>query len=217
MKIDKYLSSLEYPGRVLIGGNSKDGKPVALYLITGRSQSSKERVIVKEEDKVSVKSLTGDENVLLVYNLSVKTGQGLLFANGRHLEEIKKNLDEGESLLNALTDIFPEEDEYKTPRIALLLKDDGKYELSRVSERDGKEIREVWKYQITPGFGHALSTYSGSLDSPEASKNDPVVVDLESSLSAFTDLVWSSLNPDNKVSLYAFYDDAERIINERTE
>ena len=186
-----------------------------IYAITARSDKSKKRVLVKESGNVITRSLDKEEDELLIYQASIKTNQGMLLGNGNHIKEMKPFLDNGESLLSSLTEIEPEPDSYSTPRIALLINSDSSYEIGIVSKEEEKVSRKVWKYQITPGFGHIIHTYDGNKEFPSSFSLDPVVIDLEKSLSSFINKFWSSLDSEYRVALYALYDGAEKFINER--
>lgn len=213
MRIREYLSEREYPGRFLIAGTSEDSKPIVLYGLMGRSEKSRNRIFISENGVLRTETLGGDDDVLILYTASYRSGDRMIYANGSHGEEIKKALDEGKTLPEALDNLDPEPDSLRTPRIAAVINSDSTYELAIVRDgEDGNVERVAWKYQNTPGFGHIIHTYDEG-EEVKPFSSDPAVIDFSPSLSRFADEVWNSLNQDNKVSLYVAYEGAERIFN----
>ena len=59
--LKNYLSSNEYPGRGVLIGKSEDGKnAVIVYFIMGRSENSRNRVFVTEDEGISCLLYTSD-------------------------------------------------------------------------------------------------------------------------------------------------------------
>ena len=69
------------------------------------------------------------------------------------------------------------------------------------------------------GEGHFIHTYMGDGNPLPSFEGEPKLVGILDSMEEFTDMVWESLNEDNKVSLFVRYIDIEtgscasRIIN----
>ena len=69
------------------------------------------------------------------------------------------------------------------------------------------------------GEAHFIHTYTGDGNPLPSFEGEPTLVNLDGDINTFTDLVWNSLNVDNKVSLFVRYIDIEtgkyesRIIN----
>lgn len=70
-----------------------------------------------------------------------------------------------------------------------------------------------------PGLGHLIHTYKGDGDPIPSFEGEPVPVEMDGDLDSFTQMIWNSLNEDNKVSLFTRFIDLEsgkaesRIIN----
>ncbi len=52
------------------------------------------------------------------------------------------------------------------------------------------------------GEGHFIHTYMGDGDPLPSFEGEPKLVDIPDDMNAFGDMVWNSLNADNKVSLF---------------
>ncbi|MBR5765526.1 MAG: inosine monophosphate cyclohydrolase, partial [Lachnospiraceae bacterium] len=69
------------------------------------------------------------------------------------------------------------------------------------------------------GEGHFIHTYLGDGDPLPSFEGEPKLVDISGDIDEFTDMVWSSLNEENKVSLFVRFIDIEtgkyesRIVN----
>lgn len=216
MRISDYLKDRKYPGRILIGGTLKNGRPVAAYALMGRSEMSRNRVLVMDNQELKAVPYDCDSdcgNELTLYIASYESGDRKILANGSHGKDIKDALDSGKTLLESLDGLSPEPDALNTPRITLVYERDGRYSLLIVRKNaKGEDEKVVWNYENTPGFGHIIHTYS---EDASAFSSDPVCVSFGDSLSSFTEELWNSLDEDNKVSLYVGYEGAERIINKR--
>lgn len=213
MRIEDYLSSRPYPGRVLVGGTLENGRPFALYLISARSEKSKNRVIVKENDSVRTKLYkSGAEDDLIIYPIAKKNDKMVVFSNGIQTDSIFESLSSGKTLIEALDQFEAENDSLNTPRIALYENlENSEYELGIVK----KSGRITWHYTPTPGYGHIISTYDGAEDDPREFSEEPEVISLLPSASQFIDSIYKAMKEDYRVALYAYYDGAERIINAR--
>jgi len=213
MRIEDYLSSRPYPGRVLVGGTLENGRPFALYMISARSEKSRNRVIAKENGDVrTMLYKAGDEDDLIIYPIAKENEKLLVFSNGIQTDGVFEALASGSSLLEALDEYEAEDDLLNTPRIALYENfESSEYELGIVK----KSGRVTWHYTPTPGYGHIISTYDGNEENPGEFSEEPEVVSLLPSASAFIDSIYSAIKAEYRVALYAYYDGAERIINAR--
>ena len=69
------------------------------------------------------------------------------------------------------------------------------------------------------GEAHFIHTYMGDGNPLPSFEGEPEKITVENDIDAFTDLLWSNLNEDNKVSLFVRYIDLEsgkatdRIVN----
>ena len=96
-----------------------------------------------------------------------------------------------------------------TPRISGLMHvENGKYDyrLSILKTDEGRSectVRQLFAYDTPfPGEGRFIHTYIGDGNPLPSFSGEPERVDIKGNLDDFTDLVWNSLNSENKVSLF---------------
>ena len=59
------------------------------------------------------------------------------------------------------------------------------------------------------GEGHFIHTYMGDGNPLPSFQGEPKLVEIPDDMDAFTDMLWNSLNEDNKVSLFVRFIDIE--------
>ncbi|MGN0433406.1 MAG: IMP cyclohydrolase, partial [Bilifractor sp.] len=81
-------------------------------------------------------------------------------------------------------------------------------------------LRYTFDYPNAPaGEGHFISTYITNGNPLPSFEGEPKPVDVPDDIDAWTSMIWSSLNEDNKVSLFVRYIDIQsgsfetRIVN----
>ena len=222
------LASNAYPGRGIVLGITPDGKKnVAAYFIMGRSVNSRNRVFVQEPDGIRTEAhdpkLMKDPH-LIIYHPVRTLGNGLIVTNGDQTDTIWEFAAHGESWESALrTRQFEDDGPNWTPRISGLQAGNGSYKMSilKAADPEGKACaRFFWEYPATAGLGHFLHTYvcDGNPVIPTF-QGEPERVAIDGDIDAFTDMLWTNLNEDNKISLFVRYTDIEtgtyeqRIIN----
>ena len=222
------LSGNPYPGRGIVLGITPDGKKaMAAYFIMGRSVNSRNRVFVQEPDGIRTEahdpSLMKDPH-LIIYHPVREVGQGLIVTNGDQTDTIWEFLGRGESWEAALrTRQFEDDGPNWTPRISGIQAMDGSYKLSilKAADPEGTNCaRFFYEYPATPGLGHFLHTYvtDGNPVIPTF-QGEPERVSIPNDIDTFAEELWSSLNADNKISLFVRCTDLEtreyeqRIIN----
>ena len=116
-----------YVGRLLLVGASKKGGIVAAYRLASRSFPHRKIKFDANNKIAHVVSLLGQDaeiprNSLLTYPcLQVVNKSSVLIANGSHLKNIYKKMTAGllpvKAITQVLSEMGPENDVYKTPRI----------------------------------------------------------------------------------------------------
>ncbi|MCL1822714.1 MAG: IMP cyclohydrolase [Oscillospiraceae bacterium] len=226
--ISEILKSNPYPGRGIIIGRSADGEnAVAAYFIMGRSENSRNRVFVEDGDGIRTKAF--DETkmtdpALVIYNAVKVMGSKLIVTNGDQTDTIASLMGQQLTFEQALRNREYEPDEPNfTPRISGILhfsEEEFNYAMS-ILKTDNGNPDSCLRYNFAfnnpqAGRGRFIHTYkedtkntagSGSLLSFEG---EPVPVEINGSIDEFINMVWDSLNEDNKVSLWA------RFINVKT-
>ena len=101
-----------------------------------------------------------------------------------------------------------------TPRISGIMHvEDGNYDFSMsiLKSEDGNPdycLRNTFSYPNCPaGEGRFIHTYMEDGDPLPSFEGEPTKVDIKGDIDAFTELVWTNLNEDNKVSLFVRYID----------
>ena len=94
-----------------------------------------------------------------------------------------------------------------TPRISAVVYADGSYQMSILKSADGNGDsvqRYFFDYpQPVAGEGHFISTYKHNGNPIPSFEGEPLRFACPRTIGDFAQGLWSSLNPDNKVSLFA--------------
>ena len=230
------LSSTSYPGRGIIAGLSADGKyAVSAYWTMGRSAGSRNRVFVTEQEngsevirtKAFDPSLIAGDPSLIIYAAVRNFENKTIVTNGDQTDTIFEGMKAGKTFEESLRSRKYEHDAPNyTPRISSLLETEGgklNYSLSILKSDDGNPdctLRQTFTYENPAcGEGRYIHTYMGDGNPLPSFAGEPVKVKLSGSIDDLTNEIWSSLNEDNKVSLFVRYIDIatgkyeERIIN----
>ena len=213
------LSSNSYPGRGIVIGKSPNGKyAVTAYFIMGRSENSRNRVFV--EDGEGIRTQAFDESKvedpsLIIYAPVRVRGTDTIVTNGDQTDTIYELMEKGQTFEQALRtrEFEPDAPNY-TPRISGIMRvDKGEYEyaLSILKSHNGNPSgcdRFTYHYQNpTAGEGYFIHTYMGDGNPLPSYEGDPTWVSVSDDIQEFTDMIWDSLNEDNKVSLFVRYID----------
>ena len=204
------LASNPYPGRGIVLGMSADGKTsVAAYFIMGRSVNSRNRVFLEESDGIRTEAFDASRMAdpsLIIYHPVRELGRSLIVTNGDQTNTIRNALEQGLSMEQALRSRqFEPDGPNWTPRISGLVCPDGSYKLSILKSADAAGsacVRQFFEYPALPGLGHFLHTYVTDGDPIPTFRGEPERVAIEGDIDGFTDMVWQSLNEDNKISLF---------------
>ncbi len=226
------LSSLAYHGRGIMLGKSADGKrAVAAYFIMGRSENSRNRVFVAEGDAMRTKaydeSKMTDPHLIIYYPVRV-LGNKTIVTNGDQTDTLYELMDKQLTFEQALrTREFEDDKPNFTPRISgIIHRESGKmsYALSIIksAEGDGSSCeRFTYAYSNPiPGRAKFIHTYNGDGNPLPSFEGEPKTLELpEVDIDTLTELIWTNLNADNKVSLFVRYIDIDsgecdtRIVN----
>ena len=228
--IGELIADNPYVGRGIVIGKTANGKKAATaYFIMGRSKNSRNRVFVKREDALFTEphdaSLVEDPS-LIIYAALRRFENKLIVTNGDQTDTIYEGLAAGKCFRSALKSRAFEPDAPNfTPRISGMLtfgEGDFTYQMSILKSIDaeGSECaRYTFDYPAMPGLGHFIHTYVTDGDPIPTFQGEPERVLIPDDIDELTDTLWSSLNGDNKISLYVRYTSlatgavTERIIN----
>lgn len=213
--IAELLNNNVYPGRGIIIGITPDGtKKVCAYFIMGRSVNSRNRVFTEEPDGISTEafdpSLLEDPS-LIIYHPVREAGGQLIVTNGDQTDTIADFIQAGGSFEDALrTREFEPDAPNFTPRISGIINEDGSYKMSilkSVDSEGGATVRQFFEYPAVPGLAHFIHTYVTDGNPIPSFMGEPERVDTDDDIDRYTDMLWNSLNKDNRVSLFVRFTD----------
>ena len=213
------LNTNSYPGRGIVIGRSEDGKyAVTAYFIMGRSVNSRNRVFVEDGEGIRTQahdpSKLSDPSLIIYAPVRV-LGKQTIATNGDQTDTVYDLMAEGKTFEEALrTREFEPDAPNFTPRISGIMHvEDGNYDFSMsiLKSEDGNPdycLRNTFSYPNCPaGEGRFIHTYMEDGDPLPSFEGEPTKVDIKGDIDAFTELVWTNLNEDNKVSLFVRYID----------
>ena len=217
--IEKELQNNSYPGRGIILGRTADGKKaVAAYFIMGRSENSRNRIFV--EDGEGIRTQAFDESKLtdpslIIYAPVRVLGNKTIVTNGDQTDTIYEGMDHQMTFEQTLRsrEFEPDAPNY-TPRISGIMHiENGNYNyaMSILKSNNGSPdgcCRYTFAYQNpSAGEGHFIHTYRCDGNPLPSFEGEPKRIAVPDSLDGFTEILWNSLNEDNKVSLFVRYID----------
>lgn len=215
--IQQELEHNSYPGRGIILGRSADNEnAVIAYWIMGRSANSRNRVFTETEDGIQTEAFDPsklEDPSLIIYHPVRVVGDKTIVTNGDQTDTIRDALLEHHCYRHALQqrEFEPDAPNY-TPRISGLVKKNGDYTLSILKSADGDPAscrRYFFAYEAPrAGQGHFIHTYMGDGTPLPSFVGEPEQVEIPCGTPAeLADLLWDSLNAENKVSLFVRYID----------
>lgn len=212
--IAEELSTNAYPGRGILIGKSKDAQyAVTAYFIMGRSENSRNRVFVEDGEGIRTQCYDPSKLTdpsLIIYAPVRVLGNKTIVTNGDQTDTIYDGMDRQltfEQSLRSRT-FEPDAPNY-TPRISGILHvENGKYNyaMSILKSSDGNADscnRFTYAYENpAAGEGHFIHTYLQDGNPLPSFEGEPKRIEIAGDIDEFTELVWNSLNADNKVSLF---------------
>jgi len=219
LSLEQELKSNEYPGRGIVIGRSADGKyAVTAYFIMGRSSNSRNRVFVEDGQGIRTEAFDPsklEDPSLIIYAPVRVLGNKTIVTNGDQTDTIYEGMDKQLTFEQSLRsrEFEPDGPNY-TPRISGVMHiENGKYNyaMSILKSNNGNPDacnRYTFAYENpVAGEGHFIHTYMQDGNPLPSFEGEPKLVEMMDDIDAFTELVWNSLNEDNKVSLFVRYID----------
>ena len=219
MSIETVLKENAYPGRGIIIGKTKDAtKAVAAYFIMGRSSNSRNRVFVEDGEGIRTQAFDPsklEDPSLIIYAPVRVLGNKTIVTNGDQTDTIYENMDMQMTFEQSLRcrEFEPDGPNY-TPRISGIMHIENggfSYAMSILKSNNGNPEccnRYTFAYE-KPVAGEARFIHTSMNDgNPLPSfEGEPELVDVADDIDTYTDLLWNSLNEENKVSLFVRYID----------
>lgn len=219
LRLDQELKNNEYPGRGIVIGRSADGKyAVTAYFIMGRSSNSRNRVFAVEGEGIRTQAFDPsklEDPSLIIYAPVRVLKNDTIVTNGDQTDTIYDGLKDGLTFEQSLRsrEFEPDGPNY-TPRISGIMRVEGgnfHYAMSILKSAEGDPsscIRNTFTYENPKaGEGRFIHTYMHDGNPLPSFCGEPKQVEITRDIDGFTDMVWNSLNPDNKVSLFVRYID----------
>ena len=231
LSLQTELKGNSYPGRGIVIGRSGDGKyAVTAYFIMGRSENSRNRIFVEEGEGICTQAF--DESKLsdpslIIYAPVRVLGNKTIVTNGDQTDTIYELMDKQQTFEQALRtrEFEPDAPNY-TPRISGIMHVENSsynYAMSILKSNNGNPEacnRYTFAYENpASGEGHFIHTYMGDGNPLPSFEGEPKLVGIDGGIDELTEMIWTSLNEENKVSLFVRYIDIEsgsyetRIVN----
>ena len=217
MNLEQELRNNSYPGRGIVLGKSADGQfAVAAYFIMGRSVNSRNRIFVEEGEGIRTQAFDPaklSDPSLVIYAPVRVLGNKTIVTNGDQTDTIYEGMDKQFTFEQSLRsrEFEPDGPNY-TPRISGIMHvEKGKYSyaLSILKSNHGDPSacnRFTFAYENpAAGEGHFIHTYMHDGNPLPSFEGEPKLVEIADDIDAFTNMIWESLNEENKVSLFVRY------------
>ena len=221
LSLEQELKGNAYPGRGIVIGKSEDGKyAVTAYFIMGRSENSRNRVFVTEGDGIRTQAYDPSKLTdpsLIIYAPVRVLGKETIVTNGDQTDTVYEGVSTGLTFEQSLRsrEFEPDAPNY-TPRISgMLTVENGRfdYQMSILKSNNGNPAacnRYTFSYENpVAGEGHFIHTYLCDGNPLPSFEGEPKLVAIQDDIEIFTELLWNSLNEENKVSLFVRYIDIE--------
>lgn len=219
LSLEQELSSNAYPGRGIVIGKSEDGtKAVTAYFIMGRSSNSRNRVFTEDGEGIRTEAFDPsklEDPSLIIYAPVRVLGNRTIVTNGDQTDTIYDGMDKELTFEQSLRcrEFEPDCPNY-TPRISGVMHiENGSFDylMSILKSNNGNPDacnRYTFSYEKpVSGEGHFIHTYMHDGSPLPSFEGEPKWVSIKGNIDEFTNMVWTNLNEDNKVSLFVRFID----------
>ena len=219
LSLEQELKNNAYPGRGIVIGKTEDGKKaVTAYFIMGRSANSRNRVFVEDGEGIRTQAFDPsklEDPSLIIYAPVRVLGNKTIVTNGDQTDTIYDGMDKQMTFEQSLRsrEFEPDGPNY-TPRISGVMHIENNtynYAMSILKSNNGNPDacnRYTYAYQNpVAGEGRFIHTYMHDGNPLPSFEGEPKWVKISGDIDTFGDMIWNSLNEDNKVSLFVRYID----------
>ena len=219
LSLEKELKENAYPGRGIVIGKSESGRyAVCAYFIMGRSSNSRNRVFTVEGEGIRTEAFDPsklEDPSLIIYAPVRVLGNDTIVTNGDQTDTVFDGLKAGLTFEQSLRsrEFEPDGPNY-TPRISGVMHVENgafDYAMSILKSNNGNPDccnRYTFSYdKPVNGEGHFIHTYMHDGDPLPSFEGEPKLVSISDDMAGFTQMLWESLNEENKVSLFDRYID----------
>lgn len=217
LSLEQELKNNAYPGRGIVIGRTPDGThAVTAYFIMGRSSNSRNRVFIEEGKGIRTQAFDPsklEDPSLIIYAPVRVLGNKTIVTNGDQTDTVYEGMDKQLTFEQTLRcrEFEPDGPNY-TPRISgiMHLENGGcSYAMSILKSNNGNPEacnRYTFAYENpVAGEGRFIHTYMHDGNPLPSFEGEPKLVGMMDDMEAFTDMLWTSLNEENKVSLFVRY------------
>jgi IMP cyclohydrolase len=216
----------EYPGRgIVLGMNEWGDMAMQVYFVMGRSDNSRNRVLVEEGGVVRTQAYDEskvEDPSLIIYNAMRKVDISRMSMTGDRLD-IVSNGDQTDTVVDGVEqDVFPidslmtrdfePDSPNNTPRITgLTITTENRLHYNflsiiRKGPSGNESIHEFYDPQLlrpmqADGVGAVIHTYKGNSDPLPSYDREPVALPLGSGVLDTAEIYWNTLNEQNRVAL----------------
>ena len=211
------LAENPYPGRGIVLGRSPGGRLLQFYWVMGRSESSRNRVLVREGREVRTQALDlakVEDPSLVIYTCMREARGHHLVSNGDHTDTLAGAVAAGKSPHDTLASISHEPDPpHHTPRIAGCISAGPTpagtagplawLAIVKADPFDGaRSHRFFFQYADLPaGYGWCLTTYRGDGHPLPPFEGTPYLLPLNGPEEDPLPWLWLRLNERNRVAI----------------
>ncbi len=219
LSLAQELKENAYPGRGIVMGKSPDGKKaVTAYFIMGRSGNSRNRIFTVEGEGIRTEAFDPsklEDPSLIIYAPVRVLNNKTIVTNGDQTDTVYDGMKAGITFEQSLRcrEFEPDAPNF-TPRISGMMQlEGGKYDyfMSILKSNNGNPDacnRYTYTYENpVAGEGHFIHTYMHDGNPLPSFEGEPKLVGISDDIEEFTDMIWNSLNEENKVSLFVRYID----------
>ena len=218
ISLKEELMSNPYPGRGIVIGKSEDGKTaVTAYFIMGRSSNSRNRVFVEDGEGIRTEAFDPsklEDPSLIIYAPVRVLGNKTIVTNGDQTDTIYELMDKQSTFEQSLRvrEFEPDGPNY-TPRISGIMHvENGNYNYAMILKSDNGRPESCDRFTFAynnpiNGEGRFIHTYARNENPLPSFEGEPKRVEIKGNIDEFTNMIWSSLNEDNKVSLFVRFID----------
>ena len=219
LSLEKELKENAYPGRGIVIGKSESGRyAVCAYFIMGRSSNSRNRVFTVEGEGIRTEAFDPsklEDPSHIIYAPVRVLGNDTIVTNGDQTDTVFDGLKAGLTFEQSLRsrEFEPDGPNY-TPRISGVMHVENgafDYAMSILKSNNGNPDccnRYTFSYdKPVNGEGHFIHTYMHDGDPLPSFDGEPKLVSISDDMAGFTQMLWESLNEENKVSLFVRYID----------
>lgn len=217
LSLKQELESNAYPGSGIVIGLTPDAShAVTAYFIMGRSSNSRNRIFVTDGEGIRTQAFDPsklEDPSLIIYAPVRVLGNKTIVTNGDQTDTIYEGMDHQLTFEQSLRSReFEPDGPNFTPRISGIMHiENGRYSYAmsilKSNHGDGSScVRNTFAYE-TPlkGEGHFIHTYMHDGNPLPSFQGEPKAVEMMDDMDQFTDMLWNSLNEENKVSLFVRY------------